>query len=168
MAAFDPRPVATWTRQALPDAGLAVEIDAGWSTETVPIPGGAVVRWQLPGGAGEVFVRYGDEETVDRFVAIQRDAVTTVVVTADEPVEIGSHPARRVTIEAERPPMRVYDYPVEGGFVDEHRPARRRRLVVLGFAQTSPPVIAGYDATSDALPTLQPALDRFLASITVS
>jgi hypothetical protein len=157
----------TWARQEIADAGLAVEVDAGWPVETVPIPGGAVVRWKLPGGAGEVFVRYGDEETVDRFVAIQRDAVTTVTVGADEAVTIGGRPARRLTIEAERPPMRVYDYPAEGGFVDERRPARRRRLVVLGFDRAGTPVVAGYDATTDALPELQPALDRFLKSVTV-
>ncbi len=167
MTASDSNPAPSWTRREIADAGIAVEVDDGWAVETVPIPGGAVVRWKLPGGAGEVFVRYGNEETVDRFVAIQRDAVTTVAVAADDAVTIGGRPARRLTIEAERPPMRVYDYPAEGGFVDEHRPARRRRLVVLGFAQTGPPVIAGYDATIDALPALQPALDRFLASVTV-
>ena len=54
----------TWTRRVIDPLGLAVDFNAAWSVETVVIPGGAVVRQYLPNGAGEIFVRYGDDEPV--------------------------------------------------------------------------------------------------------
>ena len=62
---------------------------------------------------------------VSHFVAIQRDAVTTVAVSADEAVTSGGRPARRLTIDAERPSMRVYDDPAEGA---RQSPERRHEF----------------------------------------
>ena len=60
--------------------------------------------------------------------------MTTVTVCVDEAATIAGYAARRVTMTAERPAMRVYDVPEEGGFVDQHRPARVRRIVVSALA----------------------------------
>ena len=155
----------TWTPRVIDPLGLAVDFNAAWSVETVVIPGGAVVRQYLPNGAGEIFVRYGDDETVERFIAIQHDAVTTVTVSADEAATIAGYAARRVTMTAERPAMRVYDVPEEGGFVDQHRPARVRRIVVYALSLETTPVLIGYDVTSESLAALQSMLDHFLASV---
>ena len=124
-----------------------------------------MVRQYLPNGAGEIFVRYGDDETVERFIAIQRDAVTTVTVSADEAATIVGYAAHRVTMTAARPAMRVYDVPEEGGFVDQHRPARVRRIVVYALSLGTTPVLIGYDVTSESLAALQSMLDHFLASV---
>ena len=46
-----------------------------------------------------------------------------------------------MTMPAERPAMRVYDVPEEGGFVNQHRPARVRRIVVYALSLGTTPVL---------------------------
>jgi hypothetical protein len=148
-------PAPAWRRHVVPEIGLSFEVDPTRSLDTHPLDGGAVVTQHLPGDAA-LFVRYGPEQTLDRFLAGLGDGMTTATTLADEPVSIAGHPARRLTISLQRRGKQIPGRPT-------YRP---NRLQVTGFSLRGVPVLIGYRLPEESASDVRAAVERFAGSAT--
>jgi hypothetical protein len=147
-------PEAVWQRHNIPEIGLSFEIDPTRALETFPLDDGAIVSQRFPGDA-VVFVRYGADQTPDRFLAGLGDYLTTATTLADEPVTIAGRPARRLTVSLHRRGKQIPSRPT-------YRP---QRIQVTGFSIRDTLVLVGYRLPEDSSDEVRAVVERFVDGV---
>ncbi|HKG24529.1 MAG TPA: hypothetical protein VKB09_02725 [Thermomicrobiales bacterium] len=143
-----------WQRHRLSALGLSFEVDSTRSLDTVPLDDGAILTQRFADEAA-VFVRYGPDQTLDRFLAGLGDLLTTATTLADEPVQIAGHPARRLTVSLQRRGKQIPGRPT-------YRPSR---IEVTGFSVRDIPVLVGYRLPEGSSDDIRAAVERFAGSV---
>jgi hypothetical protein len=130
----------------------------------LPVEGGHNVYQRLAGSHGLIFLRYGTNETLEKFISTPADMITTVSVVDDKSVSYCGEPARQVRLLVTRQNLREYRRE-QGSLVHIDHQEERTTIFVIGFTRNDIPVLVGYRAP-EAKPELsRPHLERFIQSI---
>lgn len=153
-----------WERRSVEEIGISIEVYLPWPCETRIEAGGGNLYQLVADTGGLVFLRYGDEATIENFVALLSDFVTKASVTGEEQLVYCDQPARRLTIRSVRQSLGVYREESGGGLTHGTSPGVRKIIRVIGFNRRSRPALFGYEAPEEKLPQHQPILERILSS----
>ena len=148
------KPELVWRRHLVPEIGLSFDVNSSWPLEMVELDDGAIVSQWLPND-GAVFVRYGADQTLDRFLAGLGDLLTAATTLADEPVSIAGRPARRLTVSLE--PRRKQ--------IPGPRTAGRNLIRVTGFSVRGVPVLVGYRLPDEGEGDIRAEVERIVDSV---
>jgi hypothetical protein len=117
---------------------------------------------------GIVFVRYGPDDTVDRYVARLGGMFTDVSITSDIPVVVDGQQARRVTVRIASRAREMYTSDPSQGVTHRALPEEVIEISVLAFSHRGMWILAGYRMPELSLERYREVLERMLGSISLS
>jgi hypothetical protein len=158
---------AKWQMHAVTDVGIRYDIYTPWQLESSTHPGSVNIYQRIADTDGLMFIRYGQEETLEKFIPKLTDLATKVTTLSDEKRIYGGREARRVKLLAERRSVGVYRRDESGSIAHEHSPEVHTIISATEFANRGVPILVGYRIPEESLGTYQNILDHFLHSVSI-
>jgi hypothetical protein len=155
---------SAWQRYPVAELGIVVEFPAARQIETALLEGTSYAYQNIREADGSLFLRYGERETLDDFVARAGDALTRVTAGEARKVELGGMQAERVDLTLDTQAYALHRHTAEGLRKERHE-ALRTRVSVCGFrSPRGIPVLIGYRIPESHLPAWRDALEHALLS----
>lgn len=151
-------------RHTIPEIGLSIGFCPEPAVESTLVEGGRNIYQRLAANDALLFLRYGTNETLEKFVSSPADLITTVSPIDDNAVSYCGEPARQVRLLLTRQSLREYRHK-QGSLVHVDHPDRRTIIFVIGFSRNDIPVLVGYRILQARFEQSQPLLERFVQSV---
>jgi hypothetical protein len=153
-----------WERREIEEIGISIEVYLPWPYETRIEADGGNIYQPISDADGLVFLRYGDEATIENFVAMKSDFVTKASVLKEKRLVYCGHEARRLTLRSVKQSLGVYRQDPVEGLTHGVSPEVRKIVSVISFRSRQRPVLFGYEVIEEKLHLYQPILERILSS----
>jgi hypothetical protein len=157
-----------WRRHTVDAIGLSIDLHHAWPILDFSPFGPAGVYQPIADTDGAVFVRYGAGQTLESYVQLLGDRLSTVSVTEEATQLRAGEGARRLDIGVRAPSSEAYfatagDYP-------EHQtlPERHDAIAVIGFTHRDTPILVGYRIAAQHLARFRETLEHMLGSVELS
>lgn len=158
-----------WQRRRVPEIGLSWEAYRPWPVATSLATGCVNIFQRIADIDGLFFIRYGESEVIDEFLATLVDEYTTIKVNRDRRVTVGGWQwGRRIELVQKKESCRAY-WIDETGYPDHATvPAMHRLISVTGFEHERTPILVGYRLPEASFKDHRKVLKHTMRSIELS
>ncbi len=157
-----------WVSHTIAAIGLSLNVFQPWPLLSMSDVGAAGIYQPIGDTNGIVFVSYGPEETVDKYIEKLGGMFTAVSVVSDTTVTVAGREARRVTLRMVTQPREMYRDELGRGIRHKTLPEARTLLSVIGFSNRGIPILVGYRVPEESLGQYKERLEAILMSTSVS
>lgn len=156
-----------WAHHVITAIGLSLNVFQAWPLLSMSDVGAQGIYQPVGDTSGIVFVRYGPEDTVEKYVGKLGGMFTQVSVVSDGPVAVGALQARRVTVRVISLSREMYEGDTSQGVTHHTLPEERTYICVIGFSHRGPSILAGYRMPEESLERYRERLEQMLSSISL-
>lgn len=160
-------PEELWVAHTIDAIGLTLNVVAQWPLLSMKDIGTEGIYQTVDDTSGIVFVRYGSEETVKKYIGKLGGMFTEVSMIGDKTLTVSGRTARRVTVRMVLPPREMYRDEPGWGIGHETLPAEHTVLTVIGFNNRDIQILAGYRIPEESLDHYRYKVEYMLNSISI-
>jgi hypothetical protein len=152
-------------RHRIESIGLSIEVYQPWPLESNNVGSGVMIYQRIADNAGLVFIRYGENETIDSYMQNLTDSITTATVTSDKATVFCGHEARLVSIIRDRRAISVHTDRAGQGMMHEYQPQVRTIITLINFRHRGTLILVGYRIHEERFADFEPVLERIINSV---
>jgi hypothetical protein len=156
-----------WLHHVITAIGLSLNVFQAWPLLSMSDVGAEGIYQPVGDTSGIVFVRYGPEDTVEKYVGKLGGMFTQVSVVSDSAVVVDGLHARRVTVRVVSLSREMYDADMSEGVTHRTLPEERTYICVTGFSHRGLSILAGYRMPEKSLEQYRERLEQMLSSISL-
>lgn len=156
-----------WVHHVIAAIGLSFNVFEPWPLLPMSDVGEKGIYQPVGDTSGIVFVRYGPEETVEKYIGKLGGMFTKVSMIGDEALTVSDRSARRVTVRMVSQPREMYRDEPGRGITHETLPAERTVLTVIGFSNRGIPILVGYRIPEESIERYRYKVESMLKSISI-